>query len=56
MTVPRITQGYLAGAQQFQETQLNLLAAIHLLNARLGQLAPLRPQVGLHDRAVRTAA
>jgi biopolymer transport protein ExbB/TolQ len=46
----------LAGAQHFQETLLNLSAAIHLLNARLGQVAPARPQVALKDRPVGEAA
>lgn len=35
----------LAGAQHFDETMLNLSAAIHLLNARLGQLSALAPSL-----------
>jgi biopolymer transport protein ExbB/TolQ len=46
----------LAGAQHFQETQLNLLAAVHLLNARLGEVAPAKPQVNLQHHAVGHAA
>lgn len=45
-----------AGAQHFQETLLNLTAAIHLLNARLGQVAPLSPHVGLKDIPTSKAA
>jgi hypothetical protein len=37
----------LGGAQHLQETLLNLSAAINLLNARLGNVAPGSPQVGL---------
>ncbi len=46
----------LAGAQHFQETLLNLTAAIHLLNARLGQVAPMSPHVGLKEVTVSKAA
>ena len=46
----------LAGAQHFQETQLNLLAAVHLLNARLGEMAPSKPHVALQHPAVGHAA
>ncbi len=41
----------LAAAQHFDETMLNLSAAIHLLNARLGQLAALAPGVALGESA-----
>lgn len=41
----------LAGAQHFDETMLNLSAAIHLLNARLGQLSALAPSFGAMDAA-----
>jgi MotA/TolQ/ExbB proton channel family len=41
----------LAGAQHFDETMLNLSAAIHLLNARLGQLSALAPSVALKETA-----
>ncbi|HEX4148494.1 MAG TPA: MotA/TolQ/ExbB proton channel family protein [Pirellulales bacterium] len=46
----------LAGAQHFQETQMNLLAAVHLLNARLGDVAPAKPQVSLQHHAIGHAA
>jgi hypothetical protein len=46
----------LAGAQHFQETLLNLTAAVHLLNARLGQVAPMGPHVALKDHPVGKAA
>jgi len=46
----------LAGAQHFQETQMNLLAAVHLLNARLGDMAPAKPQVNLQHHAIGHAA
>lgn len=46
----------LAGSQHFQETQLNLLAAVHLLNARLGEMTPAKPQVALQHPAVGHAA
>lgn len=39
----------LAGAQHFQETMLNLAGAIHLLNARLGQIAGLSPHIEFKD-------
>jgi len=38
-----------AGAQHLQETLLNLSGAVHLLNARLGQIPTLSPHVGLQD-------
>ena len=38
----------LAGAQHFEETVLNLAGAIHLLNARLGQVSS-APHVDLKD-------
>jgi biopolymer transport protein ExbB/TolQ len=38
-----------ATAQHFEETMLNLSAAIHLLNARLGQVTPLAPKVALKE-------
>ncbi|HUY92633.1 MAG TPA: MotA/TolQ/ExbB proton channel family protein [Pirellulales bacterium] len=38
----------LAGAQHFEETVLNLAAAIHLLNARLGQVSS-TPQIDLKE-------
>jgi hypothetical protein len=37
----------LGGAQHFQETQMNLLAAVNLLNARLSELTPAAPRVTL---------
>jgi biopolymer transport protein ExbB/TolQ len=46
----------LAGTQHFQETQMNLLAAVHLLNARLGDMAPAKPQVALQHPALGHAA
>ena len=41
----------LAGAQHLQETMLNLAAALHLLNARLGQSAGVSRHVELTDAA-----
>lgn len=46
----------LAGAQHFQETLLNLSAAIHLLHARLSQLTPAAPHVGLKEHPASKAA
>jgi biopolymer transport protein ExbB/TolQ len=40
----------LAGAQHFEETWLNLAGAINLLNARLGQVAPV-PHVDLREHS-----
>ena len=44
----------LAGAQHFEETVLNLAGAIHLLNARLGQVAA--PHIDLKEPTVGRAA
>nr|AUN37426.1 transport facilitation protein [uncultured bacterium] len=46
----------LAGTQHFNETMHNLSAAIHLLNARLGQMAPLATRVDLKHDTVGKAA
>ncbi|HEY5312386.1 MAG TPA: MotA/TolQ/ExbB proton channel family protein [Pirellulales bacterium] len=46
----------LAGTQHFQETQMNLLAAVHLLNARLGDMTSAKPQVALQHPALGHAA
>jgi hypothetical protein len=46
----------LAGAQHFQETLLNLSAAINLLNARIGQVAPTAMPVALKGRPLRESA
>ena len=45
----------LAGAQHFEETLLNLSAAIHLLNARLGQVAPMQVELKDHTSLGRAA-
>lgn len=45
----------LAGAQHFEETMLNLSGAIHLLNARLGQVAPMQVELKDHTSLGRAA-